>query len=30
LGPLGDTTYSIVAWQKLIFPRNLNQLSLTK
>lgn len=30
LGPLGDTTYSVVAWQKLIFPRNLNQLSLTK
>ncbi len=30
LTPQGDTTYSLVTWQKLIFPRNLNQLNLSK
>lgn len=30
IGSAGDTTYSVVTWQKLIFPRNLNQLNLTK
>ena len=28
LTPDGDTTYSVVTWQKLMFPRNLNQLNL--
>lgn len=30
IGSAGDTTYSMVTWQKLMFPRNLNQLNLTK
>jgi hypothetical protein len=30
IGSAGDTTYSVVTWQKLVFPRNLNQLNLTK
>ncbi len=30
LGSAGDTSYSVVTWQKLMFPRNLNQLNLSK
>lgn len=30
LGPAGDTTYSVITWQKLMFPRSLNQLNLSR
>jgi hypothetical protein len=30
IGAAGDTTYAMVNWQKLMFPRNLNQLNLSK
>lgn len=30
IGSNGDTSYAVVTWQKLMFPRNLNQLNLSK
>lgn len=28
IGPLGDTAYSVIVWQKLMYPRNMYQLNL--